>query len=301
MTGVVVFAYSELGTRCLELLARRGVDLRALYTHEDDPNERRWFRTPAEIAHAHGIPVHTPEDLKQSGVQAAIAALAPDVIFSFYYRRMIPMAILRTARLGAFNIHGSLLPRYRGRAPVNWAVLEGERESGATLHHMVGRADAGDIVDQAAVPIGPDETAHEVMAKVTDAAVGLLDRHLDALLAGTAPRRVQDETQATVVRGRRPEDGRIDWSGSAKRVHDLVRAVAEPYPGAFTDVAGRRLFVWRTRPVDETGAAGTVIATAPLTIACGDGRAVEVSRWQWTGDAIREDSSHGLKIGDRLG
>ncbi len=305
MPGVVVFAYSELGTRCLELLIRRGVDVRALYTHEDDPAERRWFRTPAEIARGAGIPVRTPDlvggPAGQPEVVTEIAALAPDIIFSFYYRRMIPMAILRAARLGAFNIHGSLLPRYRGRAPVNWAVLAGERETGATLHHMVGRADAGDIVDQAAVAIGPDETAHDVMTRVTEAAVELLARNLDAILAGTAPRRAQDESRATVVRGRRPEDGRIDWSWPARRVHDLVRAVAEPYPGAFTDVGGRRLFVWRTRPVDKAGSAGTVLATAPLTIACGDGRAVEILRWQWADDAIHEDAAHGLEFGDRLG
>ena len=125
---------------------------------------------------------------------------------------MIPEAVLDLPSLGAFNMHGSLLPKYRGRAPVNWAVLHGETQIGATLHTMVKQADAGDMIDQEAVSIGPRETAFEVMRKVQQAACVVLERQVKALLAGTAPRIPQDDSQATYFSGRKPEDGRIDWN-----------------------------------------------------------------------------------------
>jgi methionyl-tRNA formyltransferase len=191
--------------------------------------------------------VLTPDNPNQPAVVRTLSQLRPDFLFSFYYRRLLDESILRTARQAALNMHGSLLPRYRGRAPVNWAVLNGEPETGATLHHMVARADAGDIVDQLAVPILEDDDARAVMAKVTTAAETILKRSLPALAAGTAPRRAQNLAEGEYCGRRSWEDGRIDWGASAERVHNLVRALAPPYPGAFTDVRGERLFVHRTR------------------------------------------------------
>jgi methionyl-tRNA formyltransferase len=215
---------------------------------------------------------------------------------------MIGTDILALAPLGAYNMHGSLLPKYRGRAPVNWAVLNGETETGATLHVMVKRADAGDIVDQERVPIGPTDTARDVFARVTGAARAVLARQIDNLLAGRAPRRPQDETQATYFGGRKPDDGRIDWSRPARRVFDLIRAVTHPYPGAFSEVDGRRLYVWWAAPnASRRGRPGEVVATAPLTVACGEG-ALEVTEWQWHGDAApRRDNNHGIAFGAVLG
>ena len=172
----------------------------------------------------------------QSIVRLRIAA--PDLVFSFYYRRVLPEEMLAVPRLGAYNMHGSLLPKFRGRAPVNWAVLKGETRTGATLHAMTPRADAGPIVDQEAVPIGPEDTAFDVQKRVDAAAVAILARRLEELKAGTAPSRPQDDAAATRFGRRRPEDGRIDWSRPAREVHDLVRAVTHPYPGAFTDLFG---------------------------------------------------------------
>jgi methionyl-tRNA formyltransferase len=160
---------------------------------------------------------------------------------------MLGAPLLRSARRGALNMHGSLLPKYRGRAPVNWAILNGERETGATLHYMVERADAGDIVDQLAVPILQDDDAREVFAKVTAAAEIVLARSLPGLVAGDAPRRPQPIEPGQYFGRRKPEDGRIDWSQPAVRVHDLVRAVAPPFPGAFTEIDGRRWAIHRTR------------------------------------------------------
>jgi methionyl-tRNA formyltransferase len=159
----------------------------------------------------------------------------PDLIFSFYYRSMLPMSLLKRARLGAYNMHGSLLPKFRGRAPLNWAILKGETETGVTLHEMTEKPDAGRIVDQQAVPIGPDETAVEVFHRMTGAAEAVLKRSLPSLVSGKVHFKPNDLSKGSYYGRRRPEDGRIDWSKSAKEVHDLVRAVAPPFPGAFTD------------------------------------------------------------------
>jgi methionyl-tRNA formyltransferase len=279
---VAVFGYSEVGVRCLQVLIERGARVVAVFTHADDPGEVRWFGSVADLASQHHIPVRMPEDVGSAAVRAEIQGFAPDLIFSFYYRMMIPTEILDLARLGAFNMHGSLLPKYRGRAPVNWAVLYGEVETGATLHHMVARADAGDIVDQERVVILPEETAGEVSAKVADAACVVLARRFDELIEGRAPRVAQDASQASYFGRRDPEDGRIDWSGTARQVVNLVRAVTRPFPGAFTDGGGRRLYVWRVRPVRlaDDGLPGTVLAQAPLIVATGDG-AVELQDWSW--------------------
>ena len=233
----VVFAYHEVGARCLQALLDGGVDVALVITHTDDPNERIWFTSVAEVARQAGIPVITPDSASEPDVLARITAIAPDYIFSFYYRQMIPMSVLNLARIAPLNMHGSLLPKYRGRVPINWAVLHGETETGATLHIMAGKPDAGDIVAQQAVPIGPDETAGEVFAKVTAAAAETLTGVLPRLLNGEVPRRPNNLAEGSYFGGRKPEDGRIHWEQAAAQVYNLIRAVAPPYPGAFTDLA----------------------------------------------------------------
>lgn len=229
----VVFAYHDVGVRCLRVLLEQRVEVPLVVTHRDDPAEAHWFASVAAFARTRGI--QTLEDPGPAEIRAKLEAMRPDFIFSFYYRRMLPPEWLAAARRGAFNMHGSLLPKYRGRAPVNWAVLMGEAETGATLHEMVAKPDAGRIVDRERVPIGEDETAAEVFRKVTAAAETVLRRSLPRLVAGDAVLKEQDLAQGSYFGARRPEDGRIDWSKSAREIHNLVRAVAPPYPGAFTD------------------------------------------------------------------
>ncbi len=284
----VVFAYHDVGAQCLRVLARHAVEIPLVVTHRDDPGENRWFERVADVAAELGLAWTTPDDPNTPAFVAEIAALAPAFLFSFYYRRMLSPALLATARLGALNIHGSLLPRYRGRAPVNWAVLNGETETGATLHYMTAKPDAGDIVAQRAVPIGPDDTAREVQDRVAHAAAAVLDDMLPALVAGTAPRLRNDIVAGSYYGGRTPADGRIDWQQSARSIHDLVRAVAPPYPGAHCDVAGREVALLRTRVLDHCPAG------APLTPGLfadgdalyargGDGRCLSVLEAQCAG------------------
>ncbi|MEO8164453.1 MAG: formyltransferase [Betaproteobacteria bacterium] len=246
MATAIVFAYHDVGVRCLKVLLAQGVDVALVVTHQDNPAENIWFDSVADVTREHGIPVSMPEDPNLPPTVEAITSVNPDFLFSFYYRHMIGPRLLASARHGALNMHGSLLPKYRGRVPVNWAVIKGERETGATLHYMLDKPDAGDIVDRQAVPILPDDTAVEVFRKVTVAAEIVLHRNLPSLLAGRAPRVPQVLAQGSYFGGRKPEDGRIDWTGSAQAVHNLVRGVAPPYPGAFTTVSGKTVHILRS-------------------------------------------------------
>jgi methionyl-tRNA formyltransferase len=276
----VVFAYSNVGDRCLRVLHAGGVEVALVVTHRDAPGERIWFQRVADTADDLGLPWIYGDDPRASELAAAVAAAQPDLIFSFYYRAMIPMALLALAPAGAYNMHGSLLPRYRGRAPTNWAVLHGETETGATLHEMRAQPDAGDIIGQSAVPILPDDTAQQVFDKVTVAAEQVLWRCLPSLLAGHPPRRPNDLAQGSYYGGRRPEDGRIDWTQPAAQVYNLVRAVAPPYPGAYTEIGGRRLVVARARrqrgAVPPGLAPGLQVHEGRIIGACGDGLCIDV-------------------------
>lgn len=233
MARAVVFAYHNVGVRCLSVLLAHGVEIALIVTHQDNPKETIWFESVAQLATLHGIPVITPNDPNEPAIVAQIAALQPDFIFSFYYRQMLQPTLLAIPTQGAWNMHGSLLPQYRGRVPVNWAVLRGERQTGATLHRMLEKPDAGGILAQQAVPILPDDTAHEVFQKVTIAAEMALDNVLPRLLAGTAVEQPQNLALGSYYGGRKPEDGRIHWLQPAAAIHNLIRAVAPPYPGAF--------------------------------------------------------------------
>jgi methionyl-tRNA formyltransferase len=278
MTRSVVFAYHNVGVRCLKVLLAHGVDVALVVTHRDNPNEEIWFDSVAGAAADYGLPVMTPEDPNAAEVIEQITAAAPDFLFSFYYRLMLKSPLLGLAKQGAYNMHGSLLPKYRGRVPVNWAVLRGERETGATLHRMVEKPDAGDVVAQQSVPILPDDTAKEVFDKVTLAAEICLDRALPGLLAGTAPHTPQDLSQGAYFGGRKPEDGRIDWSRPASEIHNLVRAVAPPYPGAFSATAGGRLRVLRTLTAAARAVSVPTLfsAAGELYAGCGDGRVLRL-------------------------
>ena len=230
----VVFAYHNVGVRCIQVLLARGVDIALVVTHRDNPNERIWFESVADLCAEKNIPVVTPDDPASQALFEQISAVAPQMIFSFYYRHMLPVRLLALATAGAFNMHGSLLPKYRGRVPINWAVLHGEETTGATLHEMVAKPDAGAIVAQSAVPILPDDTAYEVFGKVVVAAEITLWNALPEMLAGRTPRLPNNLVDGSYFGGRKPADGCIDWQQPAQKIYNLHRAVAPPYPGAWT-------------------------------------------------------------------
>ena len=275
----VVFSYHDVGVRCLRVLLAGGVDVALVVTHDDDPSERIWYGSVKALCREHGIATAVHPDPADPALLAAVRAARPDFLFSFYYRHLLPAALLAVAP--AYNMHGSLLPAFRGRAPVNWAVLHGADRTGATLHEMTVKPDAGAIVAQTAVPILPDDTAFEVFGKVTVAAEQTLWGVLPALLAGDAPRRLNDLRQGSYFGGRTPADGRIDWRADAQTVYNLHRAVAPPYPGAHTEVGGVPLTLARARLLPGRPACGMAPGLAVLdggiVGVCGDGRMLAIS------------------------
>ncbi len=279
-TRAVVFAYHDVGVRCLQVLLSAGVEVPLVVTTKDDPTETQWFGSTAVTAAQYGLHVVTPDDVNTPELERTVAELRPDFVFSFYFRSMIGAPLLNAARMGALNIHGSVLPRYRGRAPVNWAILHGERESGATLHYMNARADAGDIVDQLAVPILENDEARDIFGKVTVAAEIILARSLPGLIAGTAPRLPQKLEAGQYFGRRRPEDGRIDWSAGARDIHNLVRAVAPPFPGAFGQIDGQRWMIHKTRveprTIEPSERARLFGADGRCYVACCDGGVLHI-------------------------
>jgi methionyl-tRNA formyltransferase len=253
---VLFLGYSQLGYRAVRLLRELGCEVAAVVTHHDDPAENRWYRTPAEAARELGLPLHYSDELAAApgGIGALAGRLAPDLVLSVFYRDLLPAPVLAAGRLAALNLHPSLLPAYRGRAPINWVLVRGEPRTGVTLHHMIGRADAGDVVGQRAIEIAPRETALTLYRKVEEEGVLLLAEMLPRVAAGTAPRLLQDESRASKFGRRRPEDGRIDWSWPAARIDCLVRAVAPPWPGAFADVEGQRAWIYQGHPAGPAAA-----------------------------------------------
>jgi methionyl-tRNA formyltransferase len=296
----VVFAYQEIGFVCLKSLLEAGIDVACLFTHEDDPDEEIWFRTPVALARQHDIPVYSPENIRDEKWVSLIRDLQPDVIFSFYYRKMIPNAILEIPRTGAFNLHGSLLPQYRGRCPVNWVLIAGEEKTGVTLHYMVEKPDAGDIVAQREVAIDFEDDVFAVYGKLVIAAGELMRDILPKIRNGTFTRTAQTGP-SSYFGGRRPEDGLIDWNQDAVAIYNFTRAVTHPYPGAFTYFNGRKLFIWKAYPVTDRSidaAAGTVISEDPLLVKAASG-ALKLISVQLEGGEEQEAaglaSSHGMK------
>lgn len=277
-----MFAFSMTGAAVLRQLLAMGANIAGVYTYEDNPKEN-WFESVKKIALTARLPVFTPDDLTPQNI-ANIKNIKPDIILSVYYRSLLPDEVLNVARLGAFNMHGSLLPKYRGRAPINWVLVNGEKETGATLHYMTARADAGDIVDRERVQIDFKDTALTLTQKVTAAAVAIIKRSLHMIEAGTAPRVKQDMSQSTYFGRRTPEDGRINWADDEMKIYNLIRAVAKPFPGAFANIDGKKTFVWRARPLDEKSEAkpGDIISKDPLVVATG-GKDLQILEYT-TGD-----------------
>ena len=275
-----------MGVGCIKALLDAGIQIELVVTHADDPHENIWFGSVAALCQERGIPYVQPEASDLLELLPQFKKIAPDYIFSFYYRYMITSDILATAGIAALNMHGSLLPKYRGRAPVNWAILHGETETGASLHIMEAKPDAGDIVGQVAVLIDPDEDATAVFAKVSNAAIEVMQAALPELLQGRVPRTRNVLVNGSYFGGRKPEDGRIHWNQSAKQVHDLIRAVAPPYPGAFTDWQGARMVIAKSKlnpllpsslDLDQLGI--QVVDNRVFGI-CGNHQAIEIMAWQ---------------------
>lgn len=273
----VVFAYHNMGICGLEALKKAGFNIAAIYSHEDDPGEKCWFDSVVDWADKNHIEVFCPPDVNTPDWISKVSHLTPDVVFSFYFRHMLSQDILKIPASGAYNLHGSLLPAYRGRAPVNWAIINGEKKTGVTLHHMIGKPDAGDIVGQKSVEIEFEDTARTLYDKLCVAAREMLAEVLPLIREGRVPRIPQDVTKGSYYGGRRPEDGRIDWNRPAVMIYNLIRAVTDPYPGAFGFLPGAgKILIWGAFPQEKRRndqAPGRIeVEKKDVFVSTGDGR-----------------------------
>ena len=289
----VVFAYHNMGLVGLEALVRHGYDIAAVFTHGDDPGENCWFGSVKKWAQEKGIKVYTTEQINSSQWVEKIAAMKPDVIFSFYYRKMICRQILDLPRLGAFNLHGSYLPHYRGRCPVNWVIINGEKQTGVTLHYMIEKPDAGDIVGQKAVKIEISDTAKTLYDKLCEAAKELLDEVMPLIKKERIPRQKQNLEKGSYYGGRRPEDGRIDWKKPAGEIYNLIRGVTDPYPGAFAFLDnGDKIIIWWAEPAISNDAAvgKLIVKDKEVLVQTGESAIrlmdVEIKEKRWKGEQI---------------
>jgi UDP-4-amino-4-deoxy-L-arabinose formyltransferase/UDP-glucuronic acid dehydrogenase (UDP-4-keto-hexauronic acid decarboxylating) len=303
----VVLAYGNIGCAGIKALLRHGFEIVGVFTHRDHPQETIWFDSVAKLAADHNIPVFAPADMNHPLWVEKIKELNPEILFSFYYRQLIQRQILDIPKAGCLNLHGSLLPKYRGRAPINWVLVNGEQETGVTLHYMTPRPDDGDIVAQEKIAISDDDTALTLHRKVAQTTEKLLNEILPRIRNRTAPRVPQNHSQATYFGGRRPADGEIHWFKTAREVRNLVRAVTKPFPGAFSFIGERKCLFWEVREVGPEATKhlpGTIISIKPLTIATGQ-NAVVVDYGQaedsiyMTGEQLAQELSlvPGMKFG----
>ena len=295
----IVLAYHNIGCIGIDAMLRHGFEIAAIFTHRDDPAEHRWFDSVAELAASRNIPIFAPENINHPIWVRKIRELKPDILFSFYYRNMIRSSILEIPPAGCLNLHGSLLPEYRGRCPINWVLINGEKKTGVSLHYMTPRPDDGDIVCQKEIVISDDDTARSLHDKAASTSAVMLDEILPQIKKGVPPRHPQDHSRATYYGGRRPEDGEIDWQRSAGDIRNLIRAVTHPYPGAFSHAAGKKCLFWKATEIPDGGSGarpGAILSTDPLIIGCGKG-AVRVDFGQREGGVYMS----GTQLAEDLG
>lgn len=269
---ILFFGFSDVGYRCLKYMLDEGYNVIGVFTHDTDPHEAHWFKTPESLAKENFIPVFKPETLKTEKWYRKVKYMQPDLILSLYYRNIIPEEIFSQAKLGAYNMHGSYLPAYRGRAPLNWAIINGESYGGVSLHVLEKKFDTGAVVDQEKVDFGENEYVGDIQPRISDAALRVFTRSLESLLDGNPKTLPQDLSKASYFGKRTPEDGRIDFSKTAREVFNLIRGVSKPFPGAFTEIDGQKTVIWRAKIGEAANGipAGTVVSRNPLKIACAD-------------------------------
>ena len=296
----------DFAVPCLERLIEAGHEIAAVFSQPDKPRGRKMILTPPEVkacALKHGLTVYQPKSLRNDEAMELIKEIAPDCIVVAAYGKILPKAMLDLPKYGCINVHGSLLPKYRGSAPIQWSVINGEKETGVTIMQMAEGVDTGDMLYQKAIPIGIDDTAESMFEELSDLGGEMIVEALDLLEEGKLTPIKQDETLATHAPMLNKEIAVIDWNKSALEVHNLVRGLYS-WPIAQTTLHGKKLKIYRTAVGKGSGEAGTVISTSPLTIACGEG-AVVIEELQLEGkkrmDAKAFLIGHPLQIKEKIG
>ena len=243
--NVALLCAGEIGFRCLRRVLESGAArLAAVFSYRVEPPQDAYLEKTLELARSHGVPAHDAAALGRERCRAALASLELDYIIAIKWRTMLPRSIVETARGGLIVFHASMLPRYRGFAPVNWPLINGERETGVSMFYAAEEMDAGDIIEQRARKISDEDDAGTLDAWLNETVETMLEENLPKLADGTASRVPQDHAQATYAIWRGPEDGRIDWSQPTRTIFNLIRGLTSPYPGAFSMLEGRKLVIW---------------------------------------------------------
>lgn len=303
---IIFMGTPDFSVPCLNSLIEAGHEIQAVFTQPDKPRGRKQELTPPEVkvcALEHGLTVYQPKTLRDGEAMKIISELNPDCIVVVAYGKILPKEILDYPKYGCINIHASLLPKYRGSAPIQWSVINGEKETGVTIMQMDEGIDTGDMLSQKAITIGIDDTAESMFDKLSILGGEMIVEALDKLEKGELTAVKQDDTLSTHAPMLDKKISEIDWHKSAAEVHNLVRGLYS-WPIAQTSLHGKKLKIYRTSPAKGQGDAGAVIGTDPLTIACGDG-AVEICELQLEGkkrmDAKTFLIGHPLKINEKLG
>ena len=263
MTKIVFMGTPAFSAPILRMLVEEGYDVISVVTQPDRPVGRKKVLTPTPIkeeALRLGLPVYQPEKLKNTEELQVVLDLAPDLIITAAFGQILPSAVLEAPKLGAINVHASLLPAYRGGAPIHQAIIDGQTETGVTIMYMVDRLDAGDIISQTVVPIGSKDDTGIMFDKLSAAGKDLLKATLPSIIDGTNERRAQDEEKVTYARNISRDQERIDWTQSAQAIYNQVRGL-HPWPVAFTTYNEQNMKIWQTEPADsaKSGKPGEVL------------------------------------------
>ena len=242
---VALLCAGEIGYRCLRRVSESdAARLVAVFTYRVEPPQEHYLEKILDLARSHGVHAQDVADFRPERLHSLLSSLKLDYIVAVKWRTMIPKSVVDAARGGLVVFHASLLPKYRGFAPVNWPLINGERETGVSMFYAAEEMDAGDIIEQRARAITDEEDAGTLDAWLNETVESMLAENLPRLAAGTAPRIPQDHSQATYAIWREPEDGHIDWGRPTREVFNLIRGLTSPYPGAFSLLDGRKLVVW---------------------------------------------------------
>ncbi|MET3575243.1 methionyl-tRNA formyltransferase [Bhargavaea ullalensis] len=289
MTRIIFMGTPDFSAPVLRMLIEEGYEVPAVVTQPDRPVGRKRILTPPPVkeeALRLGLPVLQPEKLRGSTELDEIIALAPDLVVTAAYGQILPNELLDAPRLGCLNVHASLLPEYRGGAPIHQAIIDGCTETGVTIMYMAEKLDAGDIISQIRVPIGPDDDTGELFQRLSEAGTRLLKETLPSVVAGENDRIPQDHSRATFAGNIGREQEKIDWSMPAASVHNQIRGL-RPWPGAFTEHEGKTMKIWRSETVPGRKGAepGEVISVkgGAITVQAGDGHALRITELQPSG------------------
>jgi methionyl-tRNA formyltransferase len=289
MTKIIFMGTPAFSVPILEGLIENGYDIQAVVTQPDRPVGRKKIITPTPVKEAalkHDLPVLQPEKISGSVEMEKIIELAPDVIVTAAFGQFLPEKILQVPTFGAINVHASLLPKYRGGAPVHYSIIEGEKETGVTIMEMVKKMDAGDILAQKAIPITKQDDVGTMFERLSGVGKELLLETLPKILSKQITPIPQDESQVTFSPNITREQEKIDWQKTAEQVDNQVRGM-RPWPTAFTTYQATNWKIWAVTPLEETTteAPGTIVKRSKkeLWIACGQGTVLAINTLQPSG------------------